>query len=84
MKNVQPCILNDNWLLQCISRFEEQGKSHEQLIDFVNQWESAACKYLDWLQNEGFDLTRSLTIINAALKRSNFDLSKFPICNAFE
>jgi hypothetical protein len=70
------CILNDNWLRQCIARFP----ADDALFDFAIQWESAAHKYLCWLQEEGFSTKRSLRVIDTALEEADFDLSKFPVC----
>jgi hypothetical protein len=71
------CILNDDWLRQCMSRFS----SDDALFDFAIQWESAAHNYLCWLQEEGFSMKRSLRVIDTALEEADFDLTKFPVCS---
>jgi hypothetical protein len=79
MQNPQ-CFLNDNWLLECISRFKAQGLSDDQLFDFANQWELAAFDYACWLEEEGFPMRQSLQIVDTALQKADFDLTKFPVC----
>ncbi len=46
------------------------------------EWERLAFRYVRWLQEEGFDAPKTLLRLNAALKKADFDLKKFPICRA--
>jgi hypothetical protein len=70
------CILNDEWLRECMTRFGY----NDALFDFAIRWESAAYRYFCWLHEEGFSMKRSLQVIDAALEEADFDLSKFPVC----
>jgi hypothetical protein len=70
------CILNDDWLRECMTRFAYD----DALFDFAIRWESAAYKYLCWLREEGFSIKQSLRAIDIALEKANFDLKKFPLC----
>jgi hypothetical protein len=49
------CILQDDFVRQCIERF--QGRSKEELYQFIAQWDSAALRYCHWLEAEGFTRT---------------------------
>jgi hypothetical protein len=74
-------ILGDWWLDECISRLENHGASREQILEYARSWELAAIRYGCWLYDEGFDFDQSVIIVNQAIDESDFDLSKFPVCN---
>jgi hypothetical protein len=69
-------ILNETWLRQCLDRFPYD----DTLFTFVIEWKNAAWKYLCWLEEEGFTKKEALRIIDDALTKADFDLSKFPMC----
>jgi hypothetical protein len=76
MKTSTRSVLSDKFLLACMSCFTTE----EVLLTFVNPWESAALKYLRWLKEEVFTAKQARPIIDAAVERADFNLSKFPVC----
>jgi hypothetical protein len=73
-------MLNDQWLSECICRLESRAASEAQLIAVVSQWELAALKYASWLEAEGFTIKEAVSIVDLALVKADFDLTKFPVC----
>jgi hypothetical protein len=79
MVNFDPkSILDGQWLEGYVDLYEDTPTP--EITAGANQWADAVIRYADWLEAEGFTVSDVTRVLFGAVKRANFDLSRFPVC----
>jgi hypothetical protein len=72
-------LLGNEWLEEAVDRFAERGWSEEQITEHVNAWADRVVAYVLYLMREGYGAPETVRIVNAAVDKADFDLSKMPV-----
>ena len=65
-------LLGNEWLEEAVDR-------EEQITEHINAWSSRVVAYVLYLMKEGYGAPETVRIVNAAVDKADFDLSKMPV-----
>jgi len=76
---MQEFFLGNQWLEEAVERFSDQCWSKEQITDYVKAWSNRVVAYVLYLTEEGYSAAEIVKIVNSAIDKTHFDLSRMPV-----